>query len=66
MLEGWEIAFFKKRRFRHTSKKPQFSQASLIFSMVAALSSPFSFSMLITGNSISLLLTLQLLSKVKA
>jgi hypothetical protein len=33
-----------------TSKKPQFSQASFISSMVAPLSSPLSFSMSITGK----------------
>lgn len=33
-----------------TSKKPQFSQASLINSIVADLSSPLSFSMLINGK----------------
>lgn len=33
-----------------TSKKPQFSQASFIISIVAALSSPLSFPMSITGK----------------
>ncbi|KAF5787315.1 hypothetical protein HanXRQr2_Chr10g0451351 [Helianthus annuus] len=41
----------------HQLHNPQLSQASLILSMVALLSSPFSFSMLIKGKfSISMLL----------
>lgn len=43
-----------------TSKKPQFSQASLICSIVVFLSSPFSFSKLIIGKfSIFCLLNLK-------